>query len=170
MPVPSMPKTVAQIMTSPAITVKPDTRIREIARIMRENQISSVPVVDDADRPVGVVTEIDLIERHAPVKPPQYLAILSGLIPVSLEEYRRYKEQVRHILAINAEQLMSTQFETIAPEASVEEALERMLDPAIFLLPVVAEERILGVVTRTDLVRLIEELELADEEGQESPA
>ena len=168
MPTPSMPKTIEQIMSSPAITVKPQTRIREIARIMREHQISGVPVVDESDRPLGVVTEIDLIERHAPVKPPQYLAILSGLIPVSLEEYRRYKEQVRHILAINAEQLMSTQVETIGPGASVEEALERMLDPAVFLLAVVQEERVIGVVTRTDLVRLIEELELVDEEGTEA--
>jgi CBS domain-containing protein len=147
-------------MSSPAITVALDTKIQEIARLMRENQISGVPVVSQNGKLVGIVTELDLLARHAPVKTPQYLAVLSGLIPVNLEDYRRYKEQLRHILAVNAEQLMSDKVVTVSPNTEIDRAIEIMLDPTLFLLPVMDDGKLVGVVTRTDLVRLIEELEM----------
>jgi CBS domain-containing protein len=155
---------VREIMSSPAITVGPATNIREVARTMRENIISGVPVVDDNDTLLGVITEMDLIARNAPVHEPRYIAVLSALIPVSIEEYRQYKEQLRQALAINAVDLMQAEAETIAPDALVEEALEAMLNPEVTMLPVLEQGRVIGVVTRTDLVRLIETLEAAPDE------
>jgi CBS domain-containing protein len=159
---------VRELMSSPAITVSPTTQIREVARIMRENVISGVPVVDDAGKLLGVITEMELIARNAPVHEPTYLAVLSALIPVNLEEYRQYKEQLRQALATNALELMRDEVETISPDASIEEALESMLNPEVTMLPVVEDERVIGVVTRTDLVRLIETLEAAPDEPSEA--
>lgn len=159
---------VSELMSSPAITVSPTTQIREVARIMRENVISGVPVVDDAGKLLGVITEMELIARNAPVHEPTYLAVLSALIPVNLEEYRQYKEQLRQALATNALELMRDEVETISPDASIEEALESMLNPEVTMLPVVEDERVIGVVTRTDLVRLIETLEAAPDEPSEA--
>ncbi|MCC6454934.1 MAG: CBS domain-containing protein [Caldilineaceae bacterium] len=155
---------VREIMSSPAITVSPTTNIRDVARTMRENIISGVPVVDDNDTLLGVITEMDLIARNAPVHEPRYIAVLSALIPVSIEEYRQYKEQLRQALAINAVDLMQDEAETIGPDALVEEALEAMLNPEVTMLPVLEQGRVIGVVTRTDLVRLIEKLEAAPDE------
>jgi CBS domain-containing protein len=159
---------VRELMSSPAITVSPTTQIREVARIMRENVISGVPVVDDAGKLLGVITEMELIARNAPVHEPTYLAVLSALIPVNLEEYRQYKEQLRQALATNALELMRDEVETISPDASIEEALESMLNPEVTMLPVVEDGRVIGVVTRTDLVRLIETLEAAPDEPSEA--
>jgi CBS domain-containing protein len=155
---------VREIMSSPAITVGPAVEIREVARTMRENVISGVPVVDGAGVLLGMITELELIARNAPVHEPRYLAVLSALIPVNIEEYRQYKEQLRQALAITAADLMRDDVETISPDAPIEEALETMLDPEVTMLPVIEGQRLIGVVTRTDLVRLIETLEAAPDE------
>ncbi|RIK57672.1 MAG: hypothetical protein DCC57_01595 [Chloroflexi bacterium] len=157
---------VREIMTSPAITVTPETEIREVARLMHTHQISGVPVVDAAGALLGVITEIDLIARNAPLREPRYIAVLSAMIPVSIEEYREYKEQLRQVLATRASELMRDEVETVTPETEIYEVLERMLDPEITMLPVLEGDTLVGVVTRTDLVRLIEALESApDQEG-----
>lgn len=155
---------VREIMSSPAITVGPTAEIREVARAMRENIISGVPVVDSNGALLGVITEMELIARNAPVHEPRYIAVLSAMIPVSIEEYRQYKEQLRQALAINAMDLMRDDVETISPDALVEEALEAMLNPEVTMLPVLEQGQVIGVVTRTDLVRLIEMLEAAPDE------
>ncbi len=155
---------VREIMSSPAITVGPTTEIREVARIIRENVISGVPVVEGDGTLLGMITEMELIARNAPVHQPHYLAVLSALIPVNIEEYRQYKEQLRQALAINAADLMRDEVETIRPDAPIEEALDAMLNPELTMLPVVEQTRVIGVVTRTDLVRLIEKLEAAPDE------
>lgn len=155
---------VRELMSSPAVTVAPTTEIRDVARTMREHVISGVPVVDETGALLGLITELELIARNAPVQEPRYLAVLSALIPVNVEEYRQYKEQLRQALAINAADLMESEVETIHPDAPIEEALEAMLDPEVTMLPVVENDRVIGVVTRTDLVRLIETLEAAPDE------
>jgi CBS domain-containing protein len=155
---------VREIMSSPAITVSPETEIREVARIMRENVISGVPVVDTQGNLLGVITEIQLISRNAPVHEPTYIPVLSALIPIKPNEYRQYKEQLRQALAINARDLMRVDPHTISPTAPIAEALETMINPEVTLLPVLEGKRVIGVVTRTDLVRLIETLEAAPDE------
>lgn len=154
---------VRQIMSSPAITVGPEDDIRAVARTMRENQISGVPVVDGDGKLLGTITELAMIRRNAPFKKPQYIAVLSAYIPVNLEDHREYQRQLRRAMALNAGELMSERVKAIAPDTSIEAALELMLDPEITLLPVVENDSVIGVVTRTDLVRLIELLEMTDE-------
>lgn len=155
---------VREIMSSPAITVTPETEIRDVARIMRENQFSGVPVVDEQDGLLGIITEMDLIARNAPLQRPQYIAVLSAMIPVNIAEVRQYREQLRQVLATTAGDLMQEEVETVSPETPIEEALEAMLDPEVTMLPVMEGETVVGVVTRTDLVRLIEQLEMAPDE------
>jgi CBS domain-containing protein len=161
---------VRDIMTSPAITIGPEADIRTVARTLREQQVSGLPVLDEGGQVLGLITELDLIARSAPIHQPHYIAVLSAVIPVSRDEYREYKEQLRHALAINASQLMTEEFATVTPETTVEEALELMLDPEITLLPVMADGKLAGVITRTDMVRLIEKLESAPEENDDSAA
>ena len=154
---------VQEIMSSPAITVTPETTIQEVARIMGEHHISGVPVIDADGRLLGTVTEVNLIARNAPLKQPRYLAVLSAVIPVGLDDYYEYKQQLRQALATNARQLMNSDVRTVEPSTTVEEALEIMLHPENTMLPVLENDRVVGVVTRTDLVRLIENLEAAPE-------
>lgn len=152
----------SEIMSSPAITVAPETSIQALARLMRERQISGVPVVGSQGELLGVVTELNLIARNAPVHEPHYLALLSGLLTLDLTQYREYRAQLRQILATTAEQLMSTEVATATPHTQIEELMEAMTDPGTTLLPVLEAGQVIGVVTRTDLVRLIEKLETSE--------
>jgi CBS domain-containing protein/predicted enzyme related to lactoylglutathione lyase len=147
------------IMTSPAITVTASTHIPELARLMRANQISGLIVVDEHNKLLGIVTDHDLILRNAPVREPRYFSVLSGMIPLHRDEYRHYKDQLRHTMAVTAADLIEPGIHTVTPETPLEEAMEIMLDPKVTLLPVIENEMVIGVVTRTDLVRLIERLE-----------
>jgi CBS domain-containing protein len=155
---------IREIMSSPAITVGPSTPVQEIARIMREDKISGVPIVDESGALMGAITELDLIARNAPLEEPRYIAILSGYIPTSLDKYREYKERLRQALASTAIELMDDDQEvaTVTPDTSTDEALRLMLDAENFMLPVIEGGKVVGVVTRTDVVRLIERLESQD--------
>lgn len=153
---------VREIMSSPPITVRPDSDIRTVARMMREHQISGLPVTDEHGKLLGTITELALIRRNAPLKKPQYIAVLSAYIPVNLEDHREYQAQLKRAMALNAGELMSARNKTIEPDTSIETALELMLDPEITLLPVMEGEQVVGVVTRTDIVRLIESLEMSE--------
>lgn len=166
---------VRDIMSSPAITVTPDVSVRNVARIMRENHISGVPVVDEDQNLLGLVTEIDLISRNAPIHEPTYYTFLSTIIPLKPGEYKEYRERLQQALATNAGELMGEddlEKMVISPDADIDEAMERMLDPEVTLMPVVTNGKVVGVITRTDMVRLIEKLELelvsrnGGEEGQ----
>ncbi len=160
---------IREIMSSPAITVGPSTSVQEIARIMREDKISGVPIVDESGALLGAITELDLIARNAPLEEPRYIAILSGYIPTSLDKYREYKERLRQALASTAIELMDDDQEvaTVTPDTSTDEALRLMLDAENFMLPVIEGGKVVGVVTRTDVVRLIERLE-SQENGPEA--
>jgi CBS domain-containing protein len=158
------------IMTSPAITVTASTHIPELARLMRVNQISGLPVVDEAGRLLGIVTDHDLIMRNAPVREPRYFSVLSGMIPLNLDEYRNYRDQLRHTMAVTAADLIEPGFQTIVPTTPLEEAMELMLDPLVTMLPVVEDEQVVGVVTRTNLVRLVERLEGAIDPDKQQAA
>lgn len=158
---------VRDVMTSPAITVNAGTHIPELARLMRVNQISGMPVVDDAGKLLGIVTDHDLILRNAPVREPRYFSVLSGVIPLNPEEYRHYRDQLRHVSAITASELTEPGIETTTPDTPLEEVMETMLDPKITILPVIENDTVVGVVTRTDLVRLVERLEGAIDPSKE---
>lgn len=153
----------SEIMSSPAITITPETSIQSLTRLMREKQISGLPVVDADGELLGVVTELNLIARNAPVHEPHYLAVLSGLLPLGLTQYRDYKQQLRQVLATTAEQLMTTDIESVTPATELEDLVRLMAHPETILLPVLEANRVVGVVTRTDVVRLIEKLEMTSD-------
>ena len=150
---------VRNIMSSPVITVTPETSIQAVAQLMRDRHISGVPVVDNGGRLIGIVTEVDLIAQHAPAQEPSYISLLWATIPLRLDDYTRYKDQVRHILAVNAEQLMTEDPTTVSPEDTLEQVAGLMIQPGHSSLPVLENDQLVGIITRTDLVRVIEALE-----------
>lgn len=151
---------IREIMTSPVVTVTTETAVQEVARLMSSQQISGVPVVNADGALQGIITELHLIERNAPLKEPQYIAVLSGLIPIHLSEHRAYKERLRQALATTAGELMdSTDIATLSPNDTVDQAMTIMSNPENTMIPIIEDGAVVGVVTRTDLVRLIERLE-----------
>ncbi|MGY1398850.1 CBS domain-containing protein [Streptomyces sp. SS10] len=138
-------RTVAELMTRNVVTARRDTPFKEIARLLAENDVTAVPVVDDLDRPVGVVSEADLLRKTVDQADP------SGRVPVPhLEAWERAKTE-----GSRAEELMSAPPVCARPEWNVVEAARLMETQHVKRLPVVDEtDRLLGVVSRGDLLRV----------------
>ena len=147
-----------EIMTTSVITVSPDTPVAQIARLLREEHISGVPVVDNTGKVVGIVTEIDLIKRHARVHFPIYLPFLESLI--FLESPRHYQDEVRRALGATAQEIMTQPVRTARPETDVEEIATMMVEERSNPIPILDETGVLvGIVSHTDIVRLMEQAE-----------
>ncbi len=144
------------VMTRDVVTVQTHTPIAEIARIMRSLGISGIPVLAGEDL-VGVVKENDLIARHARPHYPRYLPLLDAQIPLGGQ--REYQEIVRRILGVTAGDIMSTPVMTCHPDADLEEVATLMVEKRANPVPVVEHGRLVGIVSRTDLIRAFEEVE-----------
>jgi CBS domain-containing protein len=154
-----------EIMTSPVLTVSLDTPVAQIARLLREKHISGAPVVDGASKVVGIVTEIDLIKRHARVHFPVYLPFLDSLI--FLESPRRYQEDVRRVLGTTAQEIMTHSVHTATPETDVEDIATMMVEQRANPIPILDESgTLVGIVSHTDIVRLVEQAEAGESEAQ----
>jgi CBS domain-containing protein len=152
-----------EIMTSPVSTVSPDTPVAQVARMLREKHISGMPVLDDAGTVVGIVTEIDLIKRHARVHFPIYLPFLDSLI--FLESPRRYQEDVRHVLGTTAQDIMTRPVRTATPETDVKDLATMMVEERANPIPILDEsDKLVGIVSHTDIVRLVEQA--GEDEGE----
>jgi len=154
-----------EIMTSPVLTVSPDTPVAQIARSLREKHISGAPVVDDSGKVVGIVTEIDLIKRHARVHFPVYLPFLDSL--VFLESPRRYQGDVRRVLGTNAEEIMTGQVRTATPETDVKDIATLMVEERANPIPILDETgALVGIVSHTDIIRLVEQAEAGESQPE----
>ena len=145
---------VTQIMTPDVITVRPDTPINEVARLMSTQGISGVPVVDPASGElVGMITELDMIEREAEFDAPIYTTFLDALFVI---EGKDSEEKLARILATRAEQLMERTVYSIREDASVEEVASLMFDRKVNPVPVMSKAgEVIGIVSRSDIVRLM---------------
>jgi CBS domain-containing protein len=163
---------VADIMTRQVISVRPDTRVGEIARIFREYSLSGLPVVTADGDLEGIITELDMVKRHARPQMPDFLPLLGVYVPLRTKEYR---ESLRRITGVVAQDIMTTPVNTITPEASIEDAATVMVSNRSNPLPVVDEGgKMIGIISRTDILRVFEDLDLQLEaeleEGDEEAA
>lgn len=145
--------TARDIMTKDVITVSPQTTVAEIAALLTKHGIAGVPVVDDERRVVGVVTEADLVVRSARPHFPHYIQLLEGF--VFLESPKRFDEEVRKMIAMTAEEIMTRDVITCSPDATVEDVATLMVDRNVNRIMVTEGDRLVGVVTRADIVKTL---------------
>ena len=146
-------KRVSDIMTGTVITVRPETRVSEIARLMSQHDISGLPVIDADNRVVGIVTELDMIVRNTHFKLPNFIFIFDNMIPLELPGH--YQERLEKVLGTTAHEIMSEPAVTITPDASIEELAELIVERRINPVPVVEADRLVGIVSRSDIIRLM---------------
>ena len=142
---------VGEIMETGWPTLEPQSTVEDAIRLFAESRVSGAPVVED-ERLVGIITEGDLIFQDAEVRAPGFLDILGGLVPLKdTEEYRR--EAIKSAGVIVGD-VMTTAPDTIFPEATLVEAATIMAERRRKILPVVDGERLVGVITRMDILTL----------------
>ncbi len=150
---------VSSIMASPVVAATPDMTVRDVARLLVEHDIDGVPVVDASGRVTGMVTEGDLIVRNANLHFPRFLQIMEARI--FLENPRHFDDEVRKMLGTTAAGVMSSPALVVGPDDDIEKAATLMLEKHVHSLPVVERGKLVGIVTRSDLVKLM----AAEEQG-----
>ena len=134
-------------MTHGVISVTPETRLRDVARLLSEHHISGVPVVDVEGTCIGVVSEADLLVKL--LSRPQSRRLSLDWIFGE----RHDPEEMRRHAATTARQAMSAPAVTIGADRPLREAAALMVDRDVNRLPVVEGGRLVGIVTRADLVQ-----------------
>ncbi len=142
---------IKDIMTTDVVTVSITDSVEQCAKLLQENDISGIPVLDDSGRVAGIVTEGDLIRRASRIKAPGYLEILGGLI--YLGSPKKFVEELQRAMSLEAGQLMSKDVISVKPGDSIEEAATLMVEKGINRLPVIDdEEKLVGIVSRRDIM------------------
>ncbi|WP_367325299.1 CBS domain-containing protein [Streptomyces sp. HUAS ZL42] len=138
-------RTVGDLMTTSVVRVRRDTGFKEIAKLLAEYDITAVPVVDDDEHVVGVVSEADLLRKEAAQLDP------AGLLPVL---HPKPADRAR-AEASTAEGLMNRPAVIARPQWTAVEAAQVMERHHVKRLPVVDEaDRLAGVISRADLLRV----------------
>lgn len=144
--------TVAEIMDDAPVTVSPDDDVERVIRLLREHELPGVPVVTGGDRLVGIVTENDLVLRadDADLHLPHYFELFGGV--VFLEPLQHLEDKLRKAFATRVSEMMTSDVRTIAPTASVHQAARVISSSGHNRLPVTDDGRLVGVVTRVDVL------------------
>ena len=139
----------ADVMTKEVVTVGPMSTVTEIAERLLEHHISGVPVVDAEDHVVGVVTEEDLLrlpmKHHAPA---WWLHLLS-------EEFSLTPEDLRRVRSVTAKEVMVKNVETVSEDSPLPVIAAKLLDHRVKRLPVVRNQKLVGIVSRADLLEAL---------------
>ena len=147
-----MPGLVREIMTTDPVTVDPEATVEEVVRLMRRHELSGLPVVDANDHLLGIVTESDLVlsDDEGDLHIPHYLELFGGI--VFLEPLRRFEGRLRKAAAAAARDMMTRDPVTVEADDPVRKAGRLIADSGHNRLPVVDDGRLVGVVTRVDVL------------------
>lgn len=136
---------IEEIMTRDVISVAPETSLKDVARVLVANRISGVPVCGSNGEVLGVISEADILRREEGVSP-DLARPLAWLV-------RRLDGELDKIGARTAAEAMTAPALTVRPTQNTSEVARLMVDYQINRVPVVSHDRLVGIVSRADLVR-----------------
>jgi CBS domain-containing protein len=135
------------IMTREVVTISPDTTVAEAARLMLDRRISGLPVVDRTGALVGLVTEGDLLRRGETGTDRRHSAWLALLLGPG-----HLAREYAHEHGRRCDEVMARKLVTVAPETRLAEVVHAMERHRIKRVPVVQNERLVGIISRANLL------------------
>lgn len=147
---------VRDVMSSPAMSITPETLVKDAAAMLAEKNVSGVPVVEN-DLVVGVFSEIDVLRSIKTTKKDLRLVFPSiSSLGIAFQEevtQREILEAYEEIGNTPVRDVMSKEVVTVSPDITVNEAIVMMVERKIQRLPVVEGHKLVGIVTRGDIIR-----------------
>jgi len=144
--------TAKDIMTTEVNSVAPEMEVDELARQFVALKKNAMPVLDESGRLVGIVTQTDLVERDKPLHIPTVISLFDWVF--YLESEKSFRDEVKRISARKVGDICSREVVTCSPDTPVDQIASLMVDNKAHLVPVVdAENKVLGVVARLDIIR-----------------
>jgi CBS domain-containing protein len=148
------------VMTREVVAVQAETPVCEIARLLLDNHVSGAPVLDGAGAPIGMVTEGDLIGREEPDRQARrdwWLGLLAEGEPLSTE----FLSTLGPVRQRTASEVMSSPVVSVSEDTDAAEIARLLRAYRIKRAPVVRNGRVVGIVSREDLLRCLAEQEPA---------
>ncbi len=141
------------IMTREIITVSPETEIANAAKILLENRINGLPVIDAFGRLVGILCQSDLVAQQKSIPIPSVFTLLESYIP--LTSIKRIDKEVEKIAALTVKQAMTPNPVTVVPETEIEDVAKLMVDNKYHTLPVMEGDKVVGIVGKEDVLKTL---------------
>ena len=148
-----IPRVAADLMDPQPPAVSPTTSVGEVARLLLERHLSGVPVVAEGGELIGLVTQADLVTRHAHVHFPFYLNLLGGYIPVRGEH--RFQEEMRRITGRTAADVMTEDPYVVDLDTPLEDIATRMAEDRVDPVVVLDGDKLAGLITRESIIKLV---------------
>ena len=142
--------TAKDIMTKEVITVHPETEIVHAAKLLLEHHINGLPVIDQEGCLKGIICQDDLIAQQKKLPLPSFFVLLDSAIP--LTSYKKIEKSVQKIAAITVNEAMTPDPITIGPETSLEEIATLMVKHNIHTLPVLDNDKLVGIIGKEDIL------------------
>jgi CBS domain-containing protein len=148
---------VSELMRTEFPTLSPEDSIATVARQIADSGLPGLPVVENGEI-IGIITEADIIMREAEVDVPAPSTFFDAIF--SIDAGQDFGEELRKVVAITARELMSHPVFNVLESATLEQVATLMIDRRVNPIPVVDDNHALvGIVSRTELVRVIARLE-----------
>ena len=140
-----------ELMSTPVVTVYPEASLKDLAELMVGHNVSGMPVVDRAGALVGVVSESDFMEKIEGTMEEETETGLPRLLTI----VARVMDGTRKVGARSVADLMTTRVISAGPEVSVQDLVHLMITYDINRIPIVETGRLVGIVSRADILRTL---------------
>ena len=150
-----MALTVREVMDADPAFVYAGDPTERVLEVLRVHELPGVPVVNEGDRCIGIITERDLIlsGENEDLHLPHYFQLFGGFVFV--ERFSHFEDRLRKATAALASDLMTEDPVTIEPSASVHQAARLISRSKHNRLPVIEHGRLVGTVTRVDVLEAL---------------
>lgn len=142
-------KKVRDVINREIQTITRETLVGEIVSIMKEKRLGKLPVLD-GDKIVGVVTRDDILVKQGKSPVPPVIAFWE--IMIALPNSKGFKEKMKKFISFKAEDIMEKDFYTADIDADLEGIVSEMLDKGYNYTLVLENEKLVGIVTKSDLI------------------
>ncbi|MBN3039903.1 MAG: CBS domain-containing protein [Candidatus Omnitrophica bacterium] len=143
---------VKEMMTKEIITVSPDMQVRKFADLLIDKNISGAPVVDDQGNLLGLALEKGVMFLDKNVHLPSFIHIAMGFFTFGV---KKFEEEIKKVTASKVSEIMIKEYVSFSEDMSVEDAATIMLEKDVYYCPVLKGQKLIGIVTKRDIVRSI---------------
>jgi CBS domain-containing protein len=141
------------IMTKDVITVYLDTEILQAAKLMLDNHLSGLPVVDRDGHLKGIICQSDLMIQQKKIPLPSFFVLLDTAI--SFTSQKDIETEVKKMAAVKVSEAMTPDPITVDPEMSLDDIATLMVEHNIHTLPVFDQSRLVGIIGKEDILRTL---------------
>lgn len=145
---------VKDVMTKEVVSVRPNTPLQEAAEVLARHGFDGVPVVDQDNKLIGILTEYDLISKGSAIHLPTFQKVIQNL-GIYSKDKSQFNKDFEELASLKVKDVMNNDPLTLSEDATYEEAVSAFRDHhRVNPIPVIDKERrVVGVISRYDILK-----------------